>query len=147
MRNAALGVLRGAAVGLALGVVARALMRLAAMDDGGDLDFTWTGSAGIALVFALAGAGAGLAGALGWRRWRLAVTVLLTSFFVLYGGVAIGLGEIGFALDRQISALRMTALVALALAIMALAVATPWLGLRLGRRLRAAPTGITRTER
>ncbi|MEP6817258.1 MAG: hypothetical protein ABI873_17090 [Marmoricola sp.] len=128
------GLAYGALIGALFGAVARVLMRLAALDDGTEPSFHLSDSLLIAGVFAVAGAGAGAAAAAGWRTWRLALVVVPTSFFVVFAGVGIGLGEIGTAHDSGNSALRMVVLVALALAIMALAFLTPYVGHRLGRR-------------
>ena len=82
-------VLGGAGIGLAWGIVARILMRLIADDP----EFTVSGTMFILVVFANAGAFAGLAfGARrrGWRRWRVYVPRTLAAAAIVPLGVGAG---------------------------------------------------------
>ena len=73
-----------------------------------------------------------------------ALVVLATSFPVLLMGTAIGLGEVVAAIDEGIAGAARLALFVLAIGILGLAFATPYLGWRLGgrRMSRAQPTVV-----
>jgi len=134
----------GALLGAVIGVVARLLMRLVALVAGDEPAFTWGASLAIVGLFVVSAAGAAAAATLTSRRWLAALVVLATSFPVLLMGTAIGLGEVVAAIDEGIAGAARLALFVLAVAILGLAFATPYLGWRVGGRRvsRAQPTVV-----
>jgi hypothetical protein len=78
-RKSAAGVLAAVGAGFLLGVVSRAFMRVVALAAGSVGEFSWSGSVGICVIFAVAMLpGAVLAAFIGGRlRWALPVTAAL----------------------------------------------------------------------
>lgn len=130
------GLVRGALGGLALGVAARVLMRVAAVGMGLEPEFDILSSGLIVALFVLSGAGAGLAAATGLPAVLAAVVVAASSVLLLLTGGGIGIGEATSTFDRGLSSLRELMVLAVAVVIGALTFSTPYVGWRLGRRVR-----------
>jgi hypothetical protein len=132
---------RALASGLVVAVVmasaARGLMRVVTLVELGQPEFSVSGTAGIVLLFAIAGLGGAAVARLAWRGWRRWTALVLTAGPLVYSGIAIGLSDLSDAAARGIPAPRLGVAGALFALIMALAVATPWLALRVG--LRSSP--------
>ncbi|MCW2762142.1 MAG: hypothetical protein JWR85_2343 [Marmoricola sp.] len=135
-------VLRGLIVGVAVGVVfgslARALMRLVAIGMAIEPEFHLGVSLAIVLLFVVSGIGAGVVGALYWRSWRLALVLLATSAPLLLMGAGFGIGEIREVLDQDLSGPWTAELLAMSGVIIFVALVTPYLGWRAGRRVGRA---------
>ncbi|NHA68138.1 hypothetical protein [Phycicoccus flavus] len=129
----------GLAVAVVAAVVARVLMRVVALVELGRPAFSVSGTAGIVLLFALAGVGGAAVGRLGWRGGRRWAALAVSSGLLLYSGVAIGVSSLQDAAARDVPAWRLAVAGVLFVLVMGIAVATPWLALRLGRRSRVVP--------
>jgi hypothetical protein len=128
------GLLSGTAIGVVFGALARVLMRLVAIGMGNEPEFDLSASLAIVSLFAISGAGAGAAGAVGLRSWGLALAVVLTSAPLLVTGAAFALGEIGEILDHDLTLPWLVELLALSGVIVATMLLTPYAGWRAGRR-------------
>ncbi len=127
-------VLFGAVVGLVLGVIARALMRLVAIGMTTELEFNRSASVAIVGLFVISGAGAGAARAFDLPNWQLGIVFLLTSAPLLIIGTAFAVGEINDVLNRDLKTPWLVVLLALSGGILAAALLTPYAGWRAARR-------------
>jgi hypothetical protein len=128
----ALGVLCGALVGAVLGVLARALMRLVAIGMTVETEYHLGSSLAIVSLFVVAGAGAGLARALGLRWWQAALVVVLSAAPLVVVGTAFAIGETQEILDRDLTEAWRAELLAMAAVIAATVLVTPYAGWRSG---------------
>lgn len=123
----------GAVVGLVLGVIARALMRLVAIGMTTELEFNRGASLAIVGLFVISGAGAGAARAFDLRTWQLGIVFLLTSAPLLITGTAFAVGEINDVLNRDLKTPWLVVLLALSGGILAAVLLTPYAGWRAAR--------------
>lgn len=128
--------LRTAALAVGIAVLARVLMRLVAWDTFGRSTFSLAGTLGICVLFALSGVGAAVGRVLTDRRWVLLPIVLVTSALLWESDVAIGLSSLADARGEPMTSVRWVGFWSLFVAISALAVLTPYVGVRAGRRAR-----------
>jgi hypothetical protein len=127
------GALYGALGGVVLGALARLMMRFAALVMQEEPHFNPFVSGVIVGMFALSGAGAGAAAAAGLRALATTLLIGLTSAMLLLTGGGIGVGEALAVYDKFLSDGRTNGVLALASVIGLLALATPYVGWRLGR--------------
>ena len=132
------GMLYGAAGGLVLGALARLAMRFAAVTMQQEPHFSVLASGVIVAMFVVSGAGAGAAAAAGLRLLASVLLVGLTSALLLLTGGGIGVGEALAVYDLVLPPARVNTVLALAVLIGLLALATPFVGWRLGRAARTA---------
>ncbi len=125
--------LRAAALAVGIAILARALMRVVALDTFGEGSFSMVGTLGICLFFVLSGAGAAVGRSLTDRRWVLVLVVLATSALLWESDITIGLSSLGYALEEPMTPVRRAGFWSLFATISALAVLTPYLGVRAGR--------------
>ena len=123
----------GAATGVGLGVLARALMRLIAIGMGIELEFNRGASIAIVSLFVVSGAGAAAARAFGLRTWQLGLVLLVSSAPLLVMGTTFAVGEFAEILDRDLTLPWLVVLLALSSAIIAAALLTPYAGWRAAR--------------
>jgi hypothetical protein len=126
----ALGLLCGALVGALLGMLARALMRLVAIGMTVETEYHLGTSLAVVSLFALAGAGAGLARALDVGGWRAGLVLVVGAAPLFVVGLAFVLGETAEILDRDLTPLWQAELVAMAAVIDATVLVTPYAGWR-----------------
>jgi hypothetical protein len=126
--------LRMAALAVAIAILARALMRLVAWDTFGKGSFSLVGTLSICLLFVFSGVGATVGRSLTDRRWVLVLVVLTTSALLWESDVAIGLSSFGDARQEPMTSIRWIGFWSLFAAISGLAVLTPYVGVRAGRR-------------
>jgi hypothetical protein len=139
--------LRTAPYAIGAALVARALMRLVALDTLGEGTFSVVGTAGICLLFLLSGVGAAIGRSLTERRWVLVPVVLLTSALLWESDVAIGLTSFEDARAMPMTLSRWVGFWMLFALISALAVLTPYIGVRTagigaGVALRGRPNPV-----
>ncbi len=127
-------VLAGAGVGVVLGAVARGLMRLVAIGMTIEPEFHTAASIGVVSLFAVSGAGAGIAAVLPLDRWLRGLVLLVASIPLLLFGGAFTVGEVGEVRDRDLDPIWTGELLALSTLIVALALITPYAAWRAGRR-------------
>lgn len=127
-----LGLLCGAVTGAVFGVLARALMRLVAIGMTVETEYHLGSSLAIVSLFVVAGAGAGLARALGLRGWLAALVLLLSAAPLFVLGTAFAIGETGEILDRDLTPPWRAELLAMAAVIFATVLVTPYAGWRSG---------------
>ncbi len=132
------GLLLGALVGVVLGSLARALMRLVAigMGVGVEPEFHLGVSLAIVSLFVLAGGGAGLARSLTLKAWQSALIVLATTVPLWLMAGAFALGETQDILDLDLTPPWTVELLAMAALIIGLVLVTPYAGWRTGRPRR-----------
>jgi len=125
--------LRAALVGVAVGIVARVLMRAAALITSSDLEFDPVASVMIVGLFGVASVGA-CAGAMLFRRWRIVgVIVTIATLVPLWlPGSSIAIVEVMEHAGGPV--IKTLGVVAVALLIGGCMVAAPVLGNRIGRR-------------
>ncbi|MEO7351236.1 MAG: hypothetical protein ABIR34_10630 [Marmoricola sp.] len=140
------GCVFGVAMGLVLGVLARALMRLIAIGMTIEPEFHLGPSIAIVSLFVISAAGAAAARALDLGGWRVALLLVLTSAPLLVMGSAFASGEIGDILARDLTPPWTVELLALAGVIVGIVLVTPYAGWRVGvrGRGRAARTAPAR---
>ncbi|HUS21909.1 MAG TPA: hypothetical protein VMZ66_07860 [Aeromicrobium sp.] len=125
--------LRAALIGVAVGIVARVLMRVVALLEGSDLGFDPGASVMIVGLFAVASVGA-CAGAMLFKRSRIlgVIVTVVTAVPLWLPGSSIAIVEVmEHATGPAVEAL---GVVAVALLIGGCMVAAPVLGNRIGRR-------------
>jgi hypothetical protein len=130
------GVAAGLAAAVLLGVVARALMRLAVLATGGDPGFSWTGTLGICIGFAMFVLPGAVLAALYRGRGR--------SLLLVAGGVWLGyfttvVARADLGSLEELSRGRQAGGLAAAAGILLTALAIPWVTLRLLRALGLGP--------
>ncbi|HEX6247203.1 MAG TPA: hypothetical protein VFZ64_04980 [Nocardioidaceae bacterium] len=135
-----LGVGLGAAVvtGLAAGLVARLMMRLATMAGGGDTSFSIGGTAGIVLVFVAAALPGAVLAALMARRGRSALLVVGSLLLCLPAAGVAGedLGHLS-----GMSTLQWVGVGLSTVGVFAAILAMPWVALRVVALGRTWPAG------
>lgn len=131
--------LRAVALAVAIALLARGLMRLVALDTLDVGRFSLAGTIGICLLFVISAVGAAVAGSLATSRWVLVVVVLATSALLWESDLAIGLSSFQEARGGLMTWTRWLAFWSLFAAISALAVLTPYVGVRAGRRATVRP--------
>lgn len=137
MRAMVRGLLLGATTGVALGVLVRALMRLVAVGMAREPEFSLAASLGVASLFVASCAGAAAARTLDLRRaWR-ALILIGTSAPLFMIGAAFTFAEVGEVRDRDLHPLWTIELLILSTVIVAIILATPLAGWRVGRPARA----------
>jgi hypothetical protein len=130
------GLVLGALVGALLGAVSRALMHLVDIGMGFDPDFHVDVSVGIAILFVLSGAGAGVARSLGLRGWQSGFVILMSSVGLLVAAGTYADDKVQQILDRDLTPPWTIELVAMVAVIVGLALVTPYAGWRVGRSSR-----------
>lgn len=131
--------LRAVALAVAIALLARGLMRLVALDTLDVGRFSLAGTIGICLLFVISAVGAAVAGSLTTSRWVLVVVVLATSALLWESDLTIGLSSFQEARGGLMTWARWLAFWSLFVAISALAVLTPYVGVRAGRRATVRP--------
>jgi hypothetical protein len=131
--------LRAALIGVAVGTVARVLMRVVALLEGSDLGFDPGASAMIVGLFAVASIGACAGAMLFKRSWILGVIVTVATVVPLWlPGSSIAIVEVKEHATGP--AVETLGVVAIALLIGGCMVTAPVLGSRVGRRRAASVT-------
>jgi H+/Cl- antiporter ClcA len=145
------GVLLGALVGAVLGALARAFMHLVEIGMGFEADFHVDVSIGVAILFVISGAGAGVARSLDLRGWQSGLVVLASSAALYVVAGAYANDKVRQILDHDFTPPWTIELIAMVAVIVGLALVTPYAGWRVGRpRLRRAaqrvpePAGLRR---
>ncbi|QNN53971.1 hypothetical protein [Nocardioides mesophilus] len=134
--------LRALGLGVAGGLLARLLMRLVTLVRDEEPSFTLVATAAITTIFVLSAVGAATAGLLPWH-WLLRVAVLVvTSFLMAVGAIAIGISELQFVMKDDLTTGQWVAVVGCAAGIWAISAAMPWIGYRWGRRARSRRTTL-----
>jgi hypothetical protein len=128
------GIVFGALIGVVLGSLSRALMRLVAIGMGTEPEFDREASLSVVSLFVLSGAGAGAARAFDLRTWRLALVLVLSSAPLLVVGTAFSIDEIREILDRDLTVPWKVELILLSGVIVLALLLTPYAGWRAGRR-------------
>lgn len=126
--------LAGAAVGVILGALARALMRLVAIGMTIETELHVGASLAIVSLFLVSGAGAGVAAALSVNRWIEALVLVVSSAPLFVMGGLFTVGEVGEVRDRDLGLIWTGELLALSTVIVALVLVTPPAAWRAGRR-------------
>jgi hypothetical protein len=150
VRRLGVAFLAGVGAGVLCGLAARLCMRLATLAAGQPGEFSWEGTTGIVVVFAIAALpGAILAGLLSGRfRWVLSI---LMSVLLCVPATAIASSDLG-SLDGLDTA-RWVAVLAAAAGVYVSILALPWvtarlMGVRLSlRRDTSAAAGMSARER
>lgn len=125
----------GAAVGVVLGALARALMRLVAIGMTIEPEFHPGASIALVSLFVVSGAGAGLAAVLTLNRWLRSLVLLVPTIPLLLFGGAFTIGEVGEVRDRHLDPIWTGELLAVSTVIVALALVTPYAAWRAGGRM------------
>jgi hypothetical protein len=128
------GIVFGALIGMVLGSLSRALMRLVAIGMGTEPEFDREASLSVVSLFVLSGAGAGAARAFDLRTWRLALVLVLSSAPLIVVGTAFSIDEIREILDRDLTVPWKVELILLSGVIVLALLLTPYAGWRAGRR-------------
>jgi hypothetical protein len=125
-------------MGVVLGALARAFMRLVAVGMGVDVqpEFNLGASIAILSLFALSGAGAGAARSLELPERQSAIVVLGSSLPLLLTGLVFSIGETREILDLDLTPPWTVELLAMSAVIAGLVLVTPYAGWRVGRRRR-----------
>ncbi len=137
MRGIVRGLLLGAATGVVLGALVRGLMRLVAIGMGSEPAFHLGASIGIVSLFLLACAGAATARAVDLRRAWKALILVVTSAPLLLMGAMFTVVEVSEVRDRDLHPLWTIELLILSTVIVAITLATPLAGWRVGRPARS----------